>query len=116
MAYESLDAQVDELVLYACNFSAEHYCPTDEMVCKQWVKHGKGNAAQGWDYRRALGYVKRALIDPAAKDYKRCHGSMTQSWHEMWPIPIREMAARRVLSSWLAEYELGNLSWEKPVK
>ena len=110
MSYESLDAQVEELATYACNFSEEHYNPTEKTVCKAWINCGKGDHRKGWNYLRALQYVKKRLIDPAAKDYKREFGSMTQAWNQMWPLNIRQKAAEQVLGMWLGEYEIGNWS------
>ena len=109
MSYDSLDAQADELFTYAINFSGPHYNGTMKTLCKQWIQHGKGDRQQGWNYLKALTYVNRALIIPAAKDYKRVFGSMTDRWFDYFPPNIRNMAAIRVLNMWLSEFELGNL-------
>ena len=109
MSYESLDAQIEELAMYACNFSSEHYNSTDRAIAKAWLRTNKGDREHGWNYMRAFHCVKSNLIDPAAKDYKREFGSMTQGWTDMWPLEIRQRATTSVLDMWLEEYELGNL-------
>ena len=110
MSYESLDAQVQELATYAVNFSDEHCNTTEKTICRAWVSHGHGDHRAGWNYLGALQYVKKRLVDPAAKDYKREFGSMTQSWTQMWPLNVRQKAAEQVLDMWLGEYEIGNWS------
>ena len=109
MSYESIEAQVTELTMYAVNFSDVHYNGTDKCIAKHWLKTNGGKAEKGWHRMQALTYVKRALIDPAAKDYKREFGSMSQSWTMMWPKIVRDMAAVEVLGMWLEEFQLGNL-------
>ena len=109
MSYESLDAQVNELVLYACNFSDVHYNTTAKAVCKAWVHNDNGNPTAGWNYLQAFQYTMKALINPAAKDYKREHGSMSQSWSQLWPLTIRQKACSEIMGQWMEEFELGNL-------
>lgn len=109
MSYESLDAQVDELVLYASNFSCVHYNTTAKAVCKAWVHNDNGNPAAGWNYLQAFQYTMKALINPAAKDYKREFGSLTQKWSAMWPLAIRQKACSEIMGQWMEEFELGNL-------
>ena len=109
MSYESLDAQVQELSTYACNFSDVHYNTTAKAVCRAWVHNDNGNPAAGWNYLQAFQYTMKALINPAAKDYKREFGSMTQSWSDMWPLNVRQKACSEVLGMWMDEFELGNL-------
>lgn len=108
--YESLEDQVEDLATYAVNFSDEHYNTTEKTVCHSWVSCGHGDPGIGWNYLRALQYVKKRLIDPAAKDYKREFGSMTQAWNQMWPLNVRQKAAEQVLGMWLDEYAHGNWS------
>ena len=109
MSYESLDAQIEELATYSCNFSGVHYNGTCKAICKAWVKGGNGNPGAGWDYMRAFQFTLRMLINPAAKDYKKEFGSMTQSWVQMWPLSVRHQACTSVLHMWIEEFELGNL-------
>jgi hypothetical protein len=109
MSYESIDAQIEELALYCANFSGFHWNSTAKGLCKAWLKYGKGDPAEGWQYLRAHAYVMRNLINPAAKDYKRCHGSMTQKWTDMWPLNIRQACCSHVIDMLLDDFELGNL-------
>ena len=109
MSYESIDAQVTELTMYAVNFSDVHYNQTMRCLAKHWIGTNGGKAENGWNRMQALRYVKRALIDPAAKDYKREFGSMSQSWTMMWPELVRDKSAEEALDMWLDEFQLGNL-------
>jgi hypothetical protein len=109
MSYESIDAQVTELTMYAVNFSDVHYNQTMRCLAKHWIKTDGGKAEKGWNRMQALRYVKRALIDPAAKDYKQEFGSMSQSWTMMWPELVRDKSAEEALDMWLDEFQLGNL-------
>jgi len=109
MSYESLDAQVQELSTYACNFSDVHYNTTVKAICKAWIHTGNGEPTKGWNYLQAFQYTMKALINPAAKDYKREFGSMTQKWSDMWPLNVRQKACSEVLGMWLEEFEIGNL-------
>ena len=94
-----------ELEFYVGSFSDCHYNSTGRLLTKFWRKGS-------FDYERALGYVYRNLVIPAAKDYKLCHGSITQSWHTMFPIPERKVAAENILNKFVAEFKLGNF-WDK---
>ena len=109
MSYDTLDSQVFELRLYAVNFSDYHYNNTEKVLASHWLKAGGGEPSKGWEYIRAKEYCKRYLIDPAAKDYKRENGSMTQRWSDMWPLLVRRAAAEEVLEGWIAEWKLGNV-------
>jgi hypothetical protein len=109
MSYESLDAQMTELLMYALNFSDVHYNQSHKCIAKHWLHHRNGSPAAGWDRSKALRYVQNALINPAAKDYKREFGSMSQSWTMMWPKIVRDKAAEEALDMWLDEFQLGNL-------
>ena len=60
---------------------------------------------------RAIAYVDRYCLVPAAKQYKLEHGSMTTPWHEMFPKPVRIEAAESIARSWIAEFRLGNF-WD----
>jgi len=89
-----------ELKLHADNLSV-HFNSVGKTLSKFWRKGS-------FDYERALGYVYRNLVIPAAKDYKACHGSINQAWHTMFPIPEREVAAVNILCHFVGEFELGN--------
>ena len=109
MSLESIDAQVTELVMYAVNFSDVHYNGTQRCLAKHWIASDNGKAEKGWNRALALRYVKNALINPAAKDYKREFGSMSQSWTMMWPKLVRDKSAEEALDMYLDEFAYGNL-------
>ena len=90
-----------ELELYAGHFSSVHINSIGRTLTKFWRKGS-------FDYERALDYVYRNLVIPAAKDYKVCHGSLNQSWHTMFPIPERKLAAENVLNQFVGEFKLNN--------
>ena len=90
-----------ELEIYAGHFSSVLINSIGRTLTKFWRKGS-------FDYERALGYVYRNLIIPAAKDYKLCHGSITQSWHTMFPIPERKLAAETILNQFVADFKLNN--------
>ena len=95
-------ASAYELEIHASNFSS--ISDVGRTLTKFWLKGT-------FSYDRALGYVYRNLILPAAKDYKLCHGSITQSWPTMFPIPERKVAAENILNHFVGEFKLGNF-WE----
>jgi len=93
-----------ELKLYADTFSSVHYNGIGRTLSKFWLK-------DTFNYDRALGYVYRNLVLPAAKDYHLCCGSLTQVWHTMFTIPERKQAAECILNDFIAEFRVGNF-WE----
>lgn len=95
-------ASAYELELHASNLS--YINNVGRTLTKFWLK-------DNFSYDRALGYVYRNLILPAAKDYKLCHGSMTQSWQTMFPLPERKQASEAILNNFISEFKLGNF-WE----
>ena len=90
-----------ELELYAKSFSDVHYNGVGRTLTKFWRK-------DTFNYDRALGYVYRNLVIPAAQDYKACHGSINQTWHTMFPIPERKLVAENILNSFIGEFKLDN--------
>jgi len=90
-----------ELQLYACNFSEAHY----NMVGKTLSKFHKQGT---FNLDRAIGYIDRFLLIPAAKDYKLTCGSMRDSWNTMFPKSERLLAAESIARSFVAEFRLGN--------
>ena len=97
------DARV-ELELYSCNFSSAHYNGVGKVLSK-FHKNGT------YDYERAVKYIERNLVLPAAKDYLMCHGSMTQSLRNTFPKNLRMVIAEDIANTFRAEFELGNY-WE----
>lgn len=100
MSYETIESIVAELELYATNTSA-FISPVMRTLSK---KHRTGN----FDLDRAIAYVDRYCLIPAAKQYKREFGSMTDSWQGMFPKAIRLVAAESIVRSAVAEFKLGN--------
>ena len=89
-----------ELELYAINEQA-YFKPVAKTLSK---KHMKSE----FHYERAIHCVERYCLTPAAKQYKREHGSMTQSWHSMFPKSVRLEAAECIVNELLEEFRLGN--------
>lgn len=102
MSYDSMEAQVEELVLYASNFSGEHYNGTGRALTREWL-------GSDWEQAKALKMLYHRLVVPAAKSYKRELGSMTQSVDDMWPEGIRWAAACCLYDHFVSEFEFGNL-------
>jgi len=97
----SIDAR--ELELYAENVEAFIY-----PVIKNLGKHYKrGN----FSLDLAIKSIERYCLIPAAKQYKLEMGSMTTSWHQMFPKVVRLEAAESIALKWVAEFKLGNF-WD----
>lgn len=90
-----------ELELYACNFSESHYNGVGKTLSKFYQKGT-------FNLDRAIAYIERYLLVPAAKDYQHCHGSMFQSWNQTFPKPERLAAAENLAHMFVAEFRLGN--------
>jgi hypothetical protein len=98
----TIDADaVRELELYACNFSSVHYNMVGKTLSK-FYKQGTFNLD------RAIAYIERYLLVPAAKDYKLCNGSMRTTWNQMFPKPERIAAAESIAQMFVSEFRLGN--------
>jgi hypothetical protein len=95
-----MTADARELELYATNVEC-WIAPVIKTLSK---KHRAGV----FDYDRALAYVDRYCLVPAAKQYKLEHGSMRTKWSDMFPKSIRSEAAESIVNSWIAEFRLGN--------
>lgn len=89
-----------ELELYASNVEA-WLAPVIKTLSK---KHRQGI----FEFERAVAYVDRYCLVPAAKQYKLEFGSMTERWSTLFPKPVRTMAAESIVRSWVAEFRLGN--------
>jgi hypothetical protein len=90
-----------ELEVYALNFSPAHYNDAGKILSKFYQKGT-------FNLDRAIAYIERYLLVPAAKDYKLCYGSMTTSWNQMFPKPERLVAAESIAHSFVSEFRLGN--------
>jgi len=90
-----------ELELYALNFSGSHYNTVGKTLSK-FYKQGTFNLD------RAIAYIERYLLVPAAKDYQLCYGSITTSWNQTFPKPERLVAAESIAHAFVSEFRLGN--------
>jgi len=90
-----------ELDLYARNFSGEHYNSVGKCLSKF---HKRGD----FNYERAVKYIERNLVMPAAKDYLLTQCSMTQGLSNTFPKSMRLFVAEQLANSYRAEFELGN--------
>ena len=91
----TLSAEARELELYATNVEA-FIVP----VVKNLAKH--------FSLDKAIHSIERYCLTPAAKQYKLEMGSMTQSWHQMFPKNVRLEAAESIALEIIAEFKLGN--------
>jgi hypothetical protein len=89
-----------ELELYATNVEA-WIAPVIKTLSK---KHRAGI----FDYDKAIDYVSRYCLIPAAKQYRLEFGGMTDRWSDLFPRATRQDAAQAIVDSWLAEFRLGN--------
>ena len=89
-----------ELELYATNVQA-WIAPVIKTLSK---KHRAGV----FEYGKALAYVDRYCLIPAAKQYRLEFGGMTDRWSDLFPKPVREQAAAAIVDGWVAEFRLGN--------
>jgi hypothetical protein len=98
-----METEARELELYATNVEC-WIKPVIKTLSKKWK-------AGVFDYGRAVAYVDRYCLVPAAKQYKLENGSMATPWHQMFDKPTRTMAAESIVTSWVDEFKLGNF-WE----
>jgi len=92
--------EAKELELYATNIEA-WVAPVIKTLSK---KHKAGI----FDYGKAIDYVARYCLIPAAKQYKLEFGGMTDRWSDLFTKSTRQVAAQSIVDSWLAEFRLGN--------
>ena len=92
-----------ELQLYTDN--------TEAYIRPAWVTLGKFHKRGTFNLDRAIAYLERYVLTPAAKQYNREHGSMSTSWHAIFPKAVRLEAAEAIAAGMVAEFRLGNY-WE----
>ena len=102
---ESLSTEARELELYATNVEA-WIAPVIRTLGKKWR-----DDKVTFSLDRAIAYVDRYCLIPAAKQYRAEHGSMTTPWHEMFPKQVRIEAAESIARKHVAEFKLGNF-WD----
>lgn len=90
-----------ELELYARNFSGEHANSVGKCLSKF---HKRGD----YSVDRAIAYIERNLVLPAAKDYLLNFCSMTQSLQGLFPKSLRLYVAEQLEDQYRAEFKLGN--------
>jgi hypothetical protein len=97
------DIAARELELYATNVEG-WIAPVIKTLSKKF-------RAGIFDYGRAVAYVDRYCLIPAAKQYQLEFGSLTTRWFDLFPKPVRQKAAAQIVDGWLAEFRLGNF-WD----
>lgn len=96
----TLSTEAHELELYATNVD-EYITPVVKNLAKHWKR---GN----FSLDRAIQSIERYCLTPAAKQYKLEMGSMTDSWHSMFPKAARLEAAESIARQVVDEFRLGN--------
>ena len=89
-----------ELELYATNVEC-WLAPVIKTLSK---KHKAGV----FEFGRAIDYVDRYCLVPAAKQYKLEFGGMGDRWQDLFTKATRQLAAQSIVESWVAEFRLGN--------
>ncbi len=93
-----------ELELIAENDCGERVNTVYKVLSK---KHKQGI----YDMERAIGYIERQLVLPAAKTYLMENCSMTQGLRNTFPKAMRLQVAEIIEAKQRAEFNLGNY-WE----
>ena len=94
------DIAARELELYATNTE----CWIAPVIKTLSRKYKRGT----FDYERAIAYVDRYCLVPAAKQYRLEFGGMCDRWSDIFPRSVRLKAAESIVNSWIAEFRLGN--------
>lgn len=90
----------DELDLYARNFNGQIYNTVVATLLK-FYKRGDYN------HDRAIGYISRTLMTPAAKQYVIDCCSPDTVWNVMFPKPERDYAAETLAEFLHSDFQLG---------
>lgn len=97
---------LDNYAMTELQLTAENWC--GEAVNAVTKKLSKLHKCGKFDYERAIKYVDRYMLIPAAKNYALAHCSMTQSWKSLYPKSLRMKVAENIVDSMLAEFRIGN--------
>ena len=89
-----------ELQLYAQNVES-WIAPVIKTLSK---KHRAGV----FEFGRAVDYVDRYCLTPAAKQYRLEFCGMRDRWFDVFPKHVRQAAAECIVREWVAEFRLGN--------
>lgn len=98
-----MNTEARELELYATNVEC-WIGPVIKTLSKKW-KQGV------FDYDRAIAYVDRYCLIPAAKQYNLENGSMATPWNVIFDKPTRRLAAESIVTQWVTEFKMGYF-WE----
>ena len=88
------------------------YAKHDYSACKAWMipafrnfqrKYKKGQ----FTYDKGIKLLQTYALVSVAKDYHRRYGSMSQPWHELFPISDRASVAELILDELIAEFQVG---------
>jgi hypothetical protein len=89
-----------ELQLFAENVDA-YITPVLRTLSK---KHRAGV----FEFGRAVDYVDRYCLTPAAKQYRLEFCGMRDRWSDVFPKHVRQVAAECIVRQAVAEFRLGN--------
>jgi hypothetical protein len=89
-----------ELQLYATNVDAW----TSSIMRTLSKKHRAGV----FEFGRAVDYVDRYCLTPAAKQYRLEFCGMRDRWSDVFPKHVRQAAAESMVRGAVAEFKLGN--------
>ena len=92
-----------ELELYVNN--------TETWIKPAWLTLGKFHKRGEFNRDRALAYLDRYVLIPAAKQYRLEFCGMRDRWNVVFSKPIRVEAAEAICSGMVDEFRLGNY-WE----
>lgn len=92
-----------ELELWANN--------TEAWIKPAWLTLGKFHKAGTFELDRAIAYVDRYVLIPAAKQYRLEFCGMCARWQDVFPKACRLAAAESIVAGMVAEFRLGNY-WE----
>lgn len=92
-----------ELELYATNTEC-HIAPVIKTLSKKY-------RAGVFSLDRAIDYIDKYCLIPAAKQYTLENGSMADKWSRLFDKATRQVAAENIARQWVAEFRLGNF-WD----
>ena len=102
MNRESLTHEIIELEFYCKNNVGRAYYEPGYKILGKF--HQKGT----YNLDRAIAYIDRYCLLPAAKQYLLEHGSMTDSVKGMFPRSERLKLAEYMAQEMVGEFKLGN--------
>lgn len=98
--HENDNTAARELQLFAENVDA-YISPVLRTLSR---KHRAGV----FEFGRAVDYVDRYCLTPAAKQYRREFCGMRDHWADVFPKHVRQAAAECIVRQAVAEFKLGN--------